>query len=293
MYNRQKVALSLLHEIGRPVSRSLFQMMMFQVSTKQKKSSYDFVPHPSGCYSFQLEADRLYLLKQGALRNSDLWECSTYPTDDMQISASDMEIIRRVSSIDNDDTEDEVRQNILLEYPFFAINCAGLETTMNQSELAIVLDARPVSDKERLYTIGYEGKTLERYICTLIARDVKCLIDVRRNAFSRKFGFSKSTLKTAVESVGIEYVHVPQLGIDSASRRKVKNEQDFQELMSEYQSTLHSKQDANLHVMSNLLTRHRRIALTCFEANSTDCHRRPLSSCLKNMCAIAVTVEHL
>ena len=48
------------------------------------------------------------------------------------------------------------------------------------------------------------------------------------------WGFSKSTLRATVESVGIEYVHVPQLGNDSILRKKVATENDFKRLLSEY-----------------------------------------------------------
>ena len=46
-------------------------------------------------------------------------------------------------------------------------------------------------------TIGYEGLSLEQYIVTLLINDVRVLCDVRKNAYSQKFGFSKNQLAKA------------------------------------------------------------------------------------------------
>ena len=47
-----------------------------------------------------------------------------------------------------------------------------------------------------VFTIGYEGTDIERFIATLKIVDVKVLADVRAVALSRKKGFSKNALRT-------------------------------------------------------------------------------------------------
>ena len=47
-------------------------------------------------------------------------------------------------------------------------------------------------------------------------QDVTILCDVRKIPISRKFGFSKHKLKHILDTVGIKYVHLPDLGIMSS-----------------------------------------------------------------------------
>ncbi|WP_342774750.1 DUF488 domain-containing protein [Bartonella massiliensis] len=49
----------------------------------------------------------------------------------------------------------------------------------------------------------------------LIENDIKFLCDVRKKPISRKHGFSKRQLEKAVSNIGIEYIHLPELGIVS------------------------------------------------------------------------------
>ena len=56
----------------------------------------------------------------------------------------------------------------------------------------------------------------------LIKNDVKVLCDLRRNAFSHKFGFSKNRLQDSLTKLEIEYVHIPQLGVASTRRIGLK-----------------------------------------------------------------------
>ncbi|MBU1626147.1 DUF488 domain-containing protein, partial [bacterium] len=67
-----------------------------------------------------------------------------------------------------------------------------------------------------LYTIGYEGRETDEFISELKKHDITRLIDIRENPFSRKKGFYKSALKTALENQGIEYIHLKALGTPSA-----------------------------------------------------------------------------
>ena len=61
----------------------------------------------------------------------------------------------------------------------------------------------------------------------LIKNDVKVLCDLRRNAFSHKFGFSKNRLQVAWTKLEIEYVHIPQLGVASTQRKDLNSDKDY------------------------------------------------------------------
>ena len=62
--------------------------------------------------------------------------------------------------------------------------------------------AKPV-----LFTVGYEGREPDELIALLQANGVDRVIDIRELPLSRRRGFSKTPLGTALRAVGIEYVH--------------------------------------------------------------------------------------
>ena len=66
-----------------------------------------------------------------------------------------------------------------------------------QKELNTIEQQKPHYAHKQLFTIGYEGISLETYINKLIINDVNVLCDVRKNAYSQKYGFSKQTLELA------------------------------------------------------------------------------------------------
>ena len=63
-----------------------------------------------------------------------------------------------------------------------------------------------------IYTIGYEGTDIERFVATLKIVGIKHLADVRAVAVSRKKGFSKSALSARLDAEGIQYFHFIELG---------------------------------------------------------------------------------
>ena len=94
------------------------------------------------------------------------------------------------------------------------------------------------------FTIGYEGSSFEGYLNRLIKHNVKILIDVRRNPLSRKYGFSKKTLSDTVRKLGIEIVHIPELGITSEKRRELHTQDDYDRLFESYEKQdLEEEQD--------------------------------------------------
>ena len=130
----------------------------------------------------------------------------------------------------------------------------------------------------RVYSVGYEGKTIGAFLAELAENNVSLLVDVRRNALSRKKGFSKKQLAGFLESKGIGYLHFPELGIDSKKRKNLNSEKDYKELFKEYRNELPLKK----HEIEKIeeLAGKQRIALMCFEADKNFCHRSVLGDFL-------------
>ena len=168
------------------------------------------------------------------------------------------------------------------QYPYYAINSRTAASIMDMEGIARIKaeKERLIQTKQMLFTIGYEGISIENYLNTLIKNDIHVLCDVRRNPLSRKFGFSKNSLQKYLQNIGIEYVHLPELGISSEKRNNLNSDKDYQNLFEDYKASLFKHQEY-LDRLYQLLQTKNRIALTCFEHEPSHCHRHVIRDYLK------------
>lgn len=123
-----------------------------------------------------------------------------------------------------------------------------------------------------LFTIGYEGTDIDRFVATLRAVRIMALVDIRAVALSRKKGFSKTALRTRLNSEGIAYKHLNQLG-DPKPGREAARAGRINEFRRIYTGHLRGPNaQASLKDLAELaLTQS--VCLLCFERDPTHCHR--------------------
>lgn len=123
-----------------------------------------------------------------------------------------------------------------------------------------------------VYNIGYEGTDIQRFVDTLRTVGIECLVDVRAVPHSRKKGFSKKSLAVALESAGIRYVHLVDLG-DPKEGRDAARAGDYAGFRRVYDE--HLRGEAAQLALEELT----QLALTevccmlCFERDPKTCHR--------------------
>ena len=145
-----------------------------------------------------------------------------------------------------------------------------------------------------MLTIGYEGKSLDTYLNQLIKASVTLLCDVRRNAISRKYGFSGSTLSEACSQVGILYVHLPGLGIASSERQGLSKNEDYVVLFSAYKEERLPNHEPELdRIQSWIVKEKHRVALTCFERDPHHCHRHCVADAIAKRAGVGFSALHL
>ena len=132
-----------------------------------------------------------------------------------------------------------------------------------------------------LFTIGYEGRSLENFVNLLIHNNVKMVCDVRKNPLSRKFGFSRTSLNHVLPNVGIAYINIQELGIESDKRTNLNSKRDYDILFQEYKQML-PKREAFIKKVFDLYKQYRRIALMCYEKEAEMCHRHVIRDYLIN-----------
>ena len=123
-----------------------------------------------------------------------------------------------------------------------------------------------------IFTIGYEGTDIERFIAALVGARVDVLADVRAVTVSRKPGFSKNGLRARLAEAGIEYVHLGSLG-DPKPGREAARAGKYDEFRAIYGKHLATDDaQAALTALAQLASG-RTTCLMCFEREPSECHR--------------------
>lgn len=124
-------------------------------------------------------------------------------------------------------------------------------------------------------SVGYEGRTIEGFVQSLVSAGVTAVADVRLNAISRKAGFSKSRLQAALADADIDYQHFRTLGNPKENRepfwtgRVLEGRATYRELLAR------DEQTSALSELGNLADR-QVVAVLCFEHDHERCHRQVL-----------------
>lgn len=189
-----------------------------------------------------------------------------------ELNEKDKSLLKQLYLLHRNKTYSELINYTYRHYPYYAIHSEIAERYLSKDEVKAMLQYKPNASKTILYTIGYEGISLEQYLNKLIAKDVKVLVDVRNNPMSMKYGFTKSQLLNACSVVGIQYIHFSEVGIVSEQRQELTCQSDYDELFARY------REETLLHTYSTqkkilqLLKGRERIALTVLKpifANAT------------------------
>lgn len=229
---------------------------------------YDFLPYQYGPFSFTAYHELERVTKLGFLARgpSSVTVAGKRKVDEAigKLSAATSKVVddvlRDYGNLGGTALIDRVYGN----HPWFA----------SRSKL------RPVVDQPKaslaVYTCGYEGASIDAFLNRLLRRGIKRVIDVRKNAYSRKYGFTGGVFRTLCKKVGIDYAHVPQLGVPSDMRTDLTKPGAREALFAHYRKEIVPAQGhAQSHVAD--LVGDRPSALVCFEAQATDCHRGSLA----------------
>ncbi len=285
LYSRQRLLLALLDVLGGNTGNRDFQKLLFlyckELFPSDQTSPYEFVPYQYGACSFTCYADRRRLVNCGLLIDDHQHWILTEKgkriarenqDDSMRVFARRYHRLRGEALI----------AETYRKHPYYAIHSTIAKQVLKSDEAALnrIKSAHPAGTPSRLLTIGYEGRTLERYLNALLQASVTVLCDVRQNAISRKYGFSKKTLAKAGDGVGIRYEHLPELGIESRQRRGLESQADFDALFRTYERKSLPKQGDALAKICAWLRLGESVALTCYEHEADQCHRHGVADAL-------------
>ena len=273
MMNRERVVLHALHMAGKPVEKLTLVKLLFLVRQETAVGDaipfYDFVPYQYGPFSFVLYNDLRRLGKAGLVREThdtvELAPDVVSQQGHLALKKTVRDDVAGIQSRYGRLPSDEVIDYVYDRYPWFA----------SRSKLRPPVETQPAP--VAAYTVGYEGRSLDAFMDHLLHSGIRRVIDVRRNAYSMKYGFSRGVLGPTAEKCGMDYVHVPEVGIASDKRQDLKTRADYDRLLNRYESELLPGRGAGVRRVGELLVE-KPAALLCFEADPTMCHRGRLAA---------------
>ena len=153
--------------------------------------------------------------------------------------------------------------------------CAVLDVSLGdlQDEVGATLTTEGTQMTNGLVSVGYEGRSIEMFVEALVRAGVATVADVRMTPLSRKPGFSKTKLTTALAEAGIAYLHLKSLGNPKSNRepfwngRAAEGQAVFRDLLQEESAV------AALDRLTELASEEV-VAVLCFEQDQASCHRQ-------------------
>lgn len=134
-----------------------------------------------------------------------------------------------------------------------------------------------------VFTVGYSGHDTSSFIASLKLGEVESVIDIRFAPVSMyKPDFSKRNLERHLAQHGIEYIHMPQLGVPTEVRREAAAHASRDGIWNWYDDNVIEKYAAkNLHWLFDAADHP--VALMCVERDPTACHRHRLAVALERI----------
>lgn len=277
MFYRQKILLSLIEACGGELASTDLEKLLFLFCQTTQQDYYEFFPYKYGAFSFISYIDKTKLMEKGILQKED--RIKLVGTQSYLSQLRPLDRISLLSFVQ--ETRDlrgrRLMRKTYLDFPQFAARSEVANTILTAEEYENMRQQWGLSTERSLFTLGYEGRTIDGYLNLLVKNNICALIDVRKNPFSRKQGFSQSSLNSYTQKIGVHYYHLPELGVPSTLRKNLDQEESYIQLFDHYKNEILPYQQESLQKIRQLLDKHRRIALTCFEADPCFCHRHKIT----------------
>lgn len=279
---------------GGELDKIRLQKLLFLLGRMQQEPVYDFVPYKFGCYSFSANADLTAMVKHEQLIETEhSFQLKIQDNYTALLKDRDRNLLSLTKRLYGEMNAEALMKHTYIKYPYWAVNSIKAEELLDNEGYCKVKNQLVLKEQTVLFTIGYEGLSVEEYFNRLLQNGIVLLIDVRNNPLSMKYGFSKSQLSRFCSNLGIKYLHLPEVGIESAKRRELNTQKDYDELFEDYRlhnltHTIKTQQE-----ILQYLQMHKRIAITCFEANICQCHRLHLAQAVAALPGFEYEIKHI
>ncbi len=281
MLKRQRIVLSVLHRAGRPLAEDRLTRLAFLLNYETKVAKmatfYDFFPDVEGPTSLSLLHELALLAEKGYLsrENGDVSATDAGSEETWgRVGKRDaiQQAIRYVLGRYADKGCEVLLQQLYERHPWFAMRS-------EQTDFLPGSIPPPPEPPPAIYTVGYEGISIDAFLNSILNSGLMAIIDVRANAVSRKYGFAKGTLRELLARIGVDYIHLPDLGIPAAMRNGLSGSGGYDDLLEHYEQSILPGARTSMEKVREAM-RERPAALMCFEADASRCHRGRIAKAL-------------
>ena len=269
MLNRRKVLLSLLAQRERPMPITRANLLLSLMNLDLEKPLYQFIPTASGPASIDLLHDLSAFEKAGEVTVSD--EAIQFHEDAIDplsyaLDEGEQDLLLESLARYGAKREQALLDEVIGRRPFFAIRS-------ERSDAAVEAIREEILSAPRgLYTLGYEGLSIDAFINHLIAANIQTVVDVREFAFSRRSEFTKSNLEEALALGGIAYIGMGEVGIPTKARKEILEHKSKEDLLEYYEAEILPATGLYAKNIAALVAQHN-TALICHEEDPQECHR--------------------
>jgi len=286
MNSGQRLIVELLRLHGGLVQRTQLMKLLFLLGHETPLAGprfpYGFVPYHYGPFSFAAYRDLARLAVAG---------CVEERSDGVRLAAGRRsaalapakraaldQIVDRFGHV----RPINLRRYTYLHYPWYTVLSISKDPVAHRS------GTLPVASPA-VYTIGYEGRSIDRFLNELLRTGVRGVCDVRAVPASRSYGFHRKTLSAHLARLGLEYHPFGELGIPTELRRAYLGYggQGLAALLAQYRGWLPTADVAVTQRLADVVSGEP-LALLCLESDPADCHRSVLAEAIGRMTGLPV-----
>jgi uncharacterized protein (DUF488 family) len=141
-----------------------------------------------------------------------------------------------------------------------------------------------------LFTAGYEAVSVDDFIVAMKVAGIRCVLDIRAVAASRKPGFSKTSFEAKLARAGLSYIHLRSLGDPKPGRDAARagETEKFQAIYRQHLSTSDAQQGLREVAAQAVASA---ACLLCYEREPMDCHRSIVAEALEK--SDGFVIKHL
>lgn len=296
--------LNLVSKAKEPLSLIKLHKIMFLLVKASKKDLYAFIPNNFGCYSLTLHDDQVALItkhllieEKGDSPFSSFLSLNAPLCDDatMLLHEEDSEILDTVLQKYQTKSENDLIDLTYRMDPYYGIRSKIIERFAHDNTFLLHVQAikNSIGHASRgVYTIGYEGLSIDSFVQYLIGNNITTLVDVRKIAFSMRREYCKTNLQNALHEAGITYIRMPEVGIPSKNRKELLPLGKKDELFTWYKESILPQCASYASSIADFVSKGN-IALMCYEKDPNDCHRSLFAAYCKEQHPSIPAVIHL
>ena len=293
MYYRRKILLALLEVYGGSLKRTDCEKLLFNFCQFTGKNYYDFFPYKYGPFSFVSYFDKRRLTELGLLKQTNDFKLNTEHSYLDEVKPADKKALLNLKASIGNLRGNQLIKKTYREHPQFAARSRIAPDLFDSEELKRLNFSWNNDRKPFVFTLGYEGLSIDAFLNKIIMNNIALVVDVRHNPQSMKYGFSKKSFKDYIEKAGMKYIHIPELGIPSFMRKGLGKSVSHENLFHIYETELLPRHEEAQIKLLNLISHFSRIVLVCFESDHHFCHRNTLVEQMQKKKNLQSPILHL